>query len=95
MKPFGPQHKHNDTYKGHCGDNPGYFETFHFYYYILMNPCYFYIEVEGDNKIMRVMCTDCHTEFNKGWFWDGGFGHAEDIVCHKCNKVIYAPKKED
>lgn len=50
--------------------------------------CYFYIEEIDGNTYMRAMCVDCHTDSDKAWFWDGGFSHTEDVICHKCNKII-------
>ena len=47
--------------------------------------CYFYSE---EGRIWP-MCIKCHDEkHHVGMYWDKGFGHIYDVICHKCNSII-------
>jgi ribosomal protein S27E len=64
-----------------------------------MNPeaCYFYFKEKKGETFMAVVCPECHDEkhLNIGRLYEDGFGHAHDVVCDICNKVIRKGPKEE
>ena len=59
--------------------------------------CYFWTDekLPEENRVVNVMCKDCHQKTPKGWFWEGskhGYG-PYDFICSECGCVIFAPAK--
>ena len=59
-----------------------------------MEDCYFII---SPNQTVQCICIDCNKE-EQGFYWQGsvmGYGINEEVICCKCNKILYQSSLED
>lgn len=53
--------------------------------------CFWFLEGEGEEAMIRALCVQCAEETQKGWFWKGselGYGDY-DLFCSRCQAKIH------
>lgn len=51
---------------------------------------YWYVEGEGEEALVRAMCTMCARKFRMGWLWEGRLGYGDyDLFCSSCGNAIH------
>jgi hypothetical protein len=57
---------------------------------LILQDSYWFLEGEGEEAVMRAMCTLCAKKARKGWFWEGRLGYGNyDLFCSVCGNAIH------
>jgi len=57
---------------------------------LMRQDSYWYVEGEGDDAVVKAMCTMCAKKKKSGWFWEGRLGYGDyDLFCSLCGNAIH------
>ena len=57
---------------------------------LIRQDSYWYAEGEGEEAVMRALCTICAKKSKTGWYWEGRLGYGDyDLFCSSCGNAIH------
>ena len=57
---------------------------------LIQQDSYWFLDGEGEEAVMKALCSICAKKQQKGWFWEGFLGYGDyDLFCSSCNNAIH------
>jgi hypothetical protein len=63
---------------------------------LIKQDSYWFMEGEGEEAMMKALCSICAAKEQKGWRWESVLGYGDyDLFCSSCNNAIHIREKNE
>jgi len=63
---------------------------------LIKQDSYWFLEGEGEDALIKALCSMCAKKEQKGWLWQGELGYGDyDLFCSSCNNIIHIREKNE